>query len=57
MQEQNKWRRKTRGKPADQQIYLEAAHIHNPGLEAHFDKFNYLIRYLARGSKVNNCSG
>jgi hypothetical protein len=42
----------TRGKPADPQIYLEAAHIQDPGLEAQFVKFNYLISYLDRGSKV-----
>ena len=44
--------KQTHGKAADPQIYLEAAHIQDPGLEAHFVKFNYLIGYLDRGSKV-----
>ena len=43
----------TRGKPADPQIYLEAAHIQDPGQEAHFVKFNYRISQASDIQNVN----
>ena len=46
------WQEQTRGNPADPQIYLEAARLQDPWLEAHLVKLHYLTNYLAKGSNV-----